>query len=84
MVEDEKVEEVMVEVEMVNDTYYHVDAMDHLDVVMVLDQDDNSDYFAIVVVVYLEVVMVFVVDNFVVLVVVVVVDECSHDPKIMK
>jgi len=41
MVEDE--EEVMVEVvvEMANDMYYHVDAMDHLDVLMVLDQDDN-------------------------------------------
>jgi hypothetical protein len=39
MVADE--EEVMVEVVMVNDMYYHVDAMDHLDVVRVLDQDDN-------------------------------------------
>jgi hypothetical protein len=26
---------------MANDMYYHVDAMDHLDVLMVLDQDDN-------------------------------------------
>jgi hypothetical protein len=35
-------EEVMVEVVMENDRYYHVDAMDHLDVIMgVLDQDDN-------------------------------------------
>ncbi len=82
MVEDE--EEVMVEVvvEMANDMYYHVDAMDHLDVLMVLDQDDNQDYLAIVVVVFLVVIMVFVVDNFVVLVAVVVADVRNHDPKI--
>ena len=55
--------------------------MDHLDVLMGLDQDDNLDYFAIVVVVYLVVIMVFVVvDNFVV----VVVDVRSHDPRIDK
>ncbi len=72
----------MVEEEMVNDIDQHVDAMDHLDVLMELGQVDNQDYFAIVVVVYLEVIMVFVVvDNFVV---VVVVDVRSHDPEIDK
>jgi hypothetical protein len=30
-----------VEEEMVNGMYYHVDAMDYLDVLMALDQDDN-------------------------------------------
>ncbi len=69
-----------VEEEMVNGMYYHVDAMD---VLMVLDQDDNQDCFAIVVVEFRGVLMVFVVDNFVV-VVVVVVDVCNHDPRINK
>ncbi len=70
---------VEVEVEIVNDKYYHVDAMDHLDVIMGLDQDDNQDYFAIVVKEFLEVIMVFVVDNFAVFVVVV--DVRNHDPE---
>ncbi len=65
---------------MVNGMYYHVDAMDYLDVLMALDQDDNQDCFAIVVVEFLGVLMVFVVDNFVV--VVVVVDVRNHDPRI--
>ena len=77
---------VVVEVEIVNDRYYHVDAMDHLDVIKELDLADNLDYFAIVVVAFLEVIMVFVEDNFVELVVVVaavvvVVDVRNHDPR---
>jgi hypothetical protein len=31
----------MVEVEIENDRYYHVDATDHSDVIKELDQDDN-------------------------------------------
>ncbi len=72
----------MVEVEIENDRYYHVDATDHSDVIKELDQDDNQDYFAIVVVEYLEVIRAFVVDNLVeFVVVVVVVDVCNHDPR---
>lgn len=72
----------MVEVEIENDKYYHVDATDHSDVIKELDQDDNQDYFAIVVVEYLEVIRAFVVDNLVeFVVVVVVVDVCNHDPR---
>ena len=78
----------MVEEEMMNDMYYYVEAMDHLGVLMVVDQNDNLDWFAIVVMVLLELTMAFVVDNFAAAAVVVVVaaaaavDVRNHDPRI--
>jgi hypothetical protein len=84
MVEDEEeVMVVVVVVEIENDRYYHVDAMDHSDVIKELDLVYNLDYFAIVVVALLEVIKVFVVDNLVelVAVAVVVVDVRNHDPR---